>query len=338
MTRTLSATLACTVATLALPLMAWAAPCGNITYIGCCSGATAKYCKSGSLVTKDCTKDKTYGPNCGWVTKLGFYTCNKTVTKDPKGKYERDCSKLPPKPDGGPPKDSGPKKDSGTKVPCGNITYKGCCSGTTAKYCSSGTLKTKDCSKDKTNGPNCGWVTSKSYYSCNKTATKDPSGKYLRDCNKQPDAGTTKKDTGTKPGCGAIKSQGCCAGETVKWCSSGKLNTKSCASKPKCGWDSTKKYYTCGTKGQADPASKYPMKCPGGTTKDSGTKKDTGPTKQDGAVTKQDTGSTKQDTGTTGGGETDDEGCSCAVTGQPASGALLMLLLGLLLISRRRRS
>ena len=265
MTRTLSATLACTVAVLALPLLAWGAPCGNVTYTGCCSGTTAKYCKSGTLVTKDCTKDKTYGPNCGWVAKLKYYTCNKTVTTDPSGKNVRDCTKLP---------DAGtPKKDSGTP----------------------------------------------------------------------------KKDSGTGPSCGTIKSQGCCDGNKVKYCASGKLNTKTCTgAKPKCGWDSTKKYYTCGTTGKVDPAGKYPMKCSGSTSKDSGTtKKDTGTTKQDtGSTSKQDTGSsskqdtgssTQPDTGTTGGGDKDDEGCSCAVNGQPGCGALLLLMLGMLLLWRRQR-
>ena len=266
MTRTLAAALACTVAILAQPVMAWAAPCGNITYTGCCSGSTAKYCKSGSLVTKDCTKDTTYGPACGWVAALKGYSCNKTVTADPAGKNPRDCSKLP---------DAGIKTDAGK------------------------------------------------------------------------DAGTPQKDTGTKPACGAIKSQGCCSGETVKYCVSGKLHTKSCASSPKCGWDTTKKYYTCGTTGQADPAGKYAMKCPGSTTKDSGTKQDTGSTtKQDtGSTTKQDTGSaTKQDTGSTAkqdggttGGDNEDDGCSHGQAGQPGHGALLLMVLGLLLISRRRR-
>ena len=337
MTRTLSATLACTVAVLALPLLAWAAPCGNITYKGCCSGSTAKYCnKSGVLVTKDCTKDTKYGPNCGWVTSLSYYTCNKTVTKDPSGKLERDCAKQPTKPD------AGVKKDTGTTSSCGNITYTGCCTGTTAKYCSSNKLMTKDCSKIS-GTPKCGWVAAKKFYSCTTSEGSDPAGLKIRDCAKQPakpDAGVkkdtgTKKDTGSGPACGAVKSQGCCDGDTVKFCASNKLNTKKCSgAKPKCGWDSTKKYYTCGTTGKADPAGKYPMKCSGSTPKDSGVKKDTGGVKKDTGGIKKDTGATAKDSSTnTGGNDDDDDGCS---VGGGSSSSLLLLALGLLLLVRRR--
>ena len=344
MSRTLLALgLSCTVLCLGLPGTAGAAPCGNITYIGCCDGTTAKYCKSGSLVTKDCSKDKTYGPACGWATGLSAYSCNKTATKDPNGKYIRECSKLP---DGGPPpKTDAGKKDAGAPKTCPGIPPKSCCVGALNKYCnSSGKIITKDCCKDKTYGPACGWVAKLGYYACNKTATNHAT--YPRACGKLPDGGTPPKyDTGTKPACGKITSQGCCDGETVKYCSSSKLNTKSCTSSPKCGWDSTKKYYTCGTKGQADPNGKYPMKCPGGTTtpdKGTTTKQDKGTTTtpDKGTTTKQDTGSTttKQDTGSggTSGGAKDDEGCSCSLTSTPAGAPALLLLLVLGLLRRRR--
>ena len=343
MKRTLMATLACAITVLALPLLAWAAPCGNITKIGCCVGSTAKFCNNGSLVTKDCLKDTKYGPACGWATGLKGYGCNKTVTTDPAGKNPRDCSKLP---DGGSTKlDAGtPKKDSGSTASCGNVTKTGCCQGSTSKYCNNGKLITKDCTKDKTYGPNCGWVTKFKGYACNKTATKDPSGKAPRECSKLPDGGAkfdygTKKDTGTTAPCGTVTKTGCCQGSTSKYCNNGKLVTKDCTKDtkygPACGWVTAFKGYACNKTATKDPSGKAPRECSGSTKQDTGTT-----TKQDtGSTTKQDTGSTaKQDGGGTTGGDKEDEGCSCGMAGQPGQGALLLLtVLGMLLVWRRRR-
>lgn len=126
MKRTLMATLACAITVLALPLLAWAAPCGNITKIGCCVGSTAKFCNNGSLVTKDCLKDTKYGPACGWVTAFKGYACNKTATKDPSGKAPRECS-------------GSTKQDTGTttKQDTGSTTKQD--TGSTAKQDGGGT-------------------------------------------------------------------------------------------------------------------------------------------------------------------------------------------------------
>jgi len=186
---------------------AWAAPCGNVTYVGCCSGTTAKYCSKGTLKTKDCTKDTKYGPKCGWVASKKFYSCSKTSTADPSGKNVMDCSKLPTKPDGGTStkKDYGTsKKDAGPTVACGGVSSKGCCEGNKLKYCYKNSLKTKTCSGST---PQCGWSTSKSYYTCGSSGLADPSGKYPRACGssstkdsgtstKQDKGGLTQKDSG----------------------------------------------------------------------------------------------------------------------------------------------
>jgi len=66
---------------------------------------------------------------------------------------------------------------------------------------------------------------------------------------------------GTGDNCGGIAYQGCCEGQTLKYCENNVLKTASCTSKPSCGWDSTNQYYNCGTAGAADPSGKYPKSC-----------------------------------------------------------------------------
>ena len=305
----------CATAFILTAQISWAQSCGNVTYTGCCSGTTAKYCSGGVLKTKDCTKD-TNGPNCGWVTTKNYYSCNATASKDPNGKYERDCSKLPPKADAGVT-----KKDAGTGPACGTITAAGCCDGSSVKYCSGGVLKTKSC-VGSSYGSLCGWVAALKGYGCSKTATADPSGKLPLKCGgaATTDGGATKKDSGgsTVP-CGAITAKGCCQGETVKVCKSSGLSAHDCSTNTankKCGWDTSKQYYTCTSTGLSDPKGTYPKTCPASTKKDAG------------SVAKKDTGSTvKKDTGTPAVNPTpkDEDSCSVA-SGNSPSGLLLSLI------------
>lgn len=65
-------------------------------------------------------------------------------------------------------------------------------------------------------------------------------------------------------GCGDIVYQGCCDGNTLKWCENGQLKTKNCNNQPNCGWHPMKDYYDCGTMGQADPSGQFPKECSGG--------------------------------------------------------------------------
>ena len=65
----------------------------------------------------------------------------------------------------------------------------------------------------------------------------------------------------TKAICGNISAKGCCDGDTLKYCNGGKLAAENCATNPKCGWDTTKSWYACGTTGTADPAAKYVKNC-----------------------------------------------------------------------------
>ncbi len=71
--------------------------------------------------------------------------------------------------------------DSGgqcTQTSCGPITDKGCCDGTTLKFCQSGTYKTLDCSKN----PSCGWSSAGGFYDCGTSGISDPGGTYSKTC------------------------------------------------------------------------------------------------------------------------------------------------------------
>jgi len=61
---------------------------------------------------------------------------------------------------------------------CGPITSKGCCDGTTLKYCQGTTYKTIDCTKN----PSCGWSSQGSFYDCGTSGYSDPSGQYAKAC------------------------------------------------------------------------------------------------------------------------------------------------------------
>ena len=157
---------------------------------------------------------------------------------------------------------------------CGSITDTGCCDGTSVKYCDKGVLKSLDCSSN----PKCGWDSTYDYYDCGTSGGSDPKGKYSKTCGVKPlDMGALPdkgpSDAGSSGACGGITYEGCCDGNTLKYCDAGKVVVSSCASSPKCGWDSTLLLYDCGTSGAKDPSGKYPMTCKGlsdGGAKDSG--------------------------------------------------------------------
>ena len=53
--------------------------------------------------------------------------------------------------------------------------------------------------------------------------------------------------------------QGCCAGNTVKYCESGVFKQLDCSVNPTCGWSYLGSYYDCGTSGGSHPS--YPKGC-----------------------------------------------------------------------------
>ncbi len=62
-----------------------AAPCGPITYEGCCDGTLLKYCNNTALTQQDCASQP-----CGWDPTSNFYTCGKTGA-DPSGTHPIAC-------------------------------------------------------------------------------------------------------------------------------------------------------------------------------------------------------------------------------------------------------
>lgn len=166
---------------------------------------------------------------------------------------------------------------------CGDIDYTGCCNGDTLQWCEQGVLKTINCGQN----PKCGWDGAKGFYNCATNGQADPSGQYPLQCGGgatcQPDcAGKKCGNDGCgglcgmcAPGqscvnyqcaapateCDGITYQGCCDGQTLKWCEQGQLKTGSCTDKPQCGWDADQSYYNCGTSGNEDPTGENPISC-----------------------------------------------------------------------------
>ena len=135
---------------------------------------------------------------------------------------------------------------------CGKFTSVGCCDGETLKLCAAGKLVVTDCTA--AGKPKCGWNLKWGWYACGTNGSGDPSGKAPKSCSAPaPDAST----------CGAVTTQGCCLGKTLKYCENGKLKVSDCTSSPKCGWDASSSFYDCGTKGAADPSGKHPLSCTG---------------------------------------------------------------------------
>ena len=243
---------------------------------------------------------------------------------------------------------------------CGNITSKGCCSGELLKYCQGNKLYAQDCLTN----PKCGWSKSKSWYDCGTPGGSDPTKAYVKNCDVLTDA--PLPDLGPDmASCGSVTAIGCCEGNKVKFCKSGKLFTLDCKNNPSCGWNPTQNSYFCGTAGTPDPTCKNPMPCP--TAGDAGNseagaadacvplKPDLGQLDQEipdqsqpdvftaDTVPTPDQGSkkdlaVKDGGGDAGGGDPEDEGCDCNLgsSPRPAHGSLMLLLLGGVLLIRRR--
>lgn len=65
----------------------------------------------------------------------------------------------------------------------------------------------------------------------------------------------------TAPGCGPITEAGCCDGDILKICRSGRIIPLPCTYDPKCGWSAKNGYYDCGTTGDGEPTGTLPRNC-----------------------------------------------------------------------------
>jgi hypothetical protein len=61
--------------------------CGAITDVGCCSGATLKYCSGTTVAVSTCASSST----CGWNPTSGYYDCATSGGSDPSGNYPKSC-------------------------------------------------------------------------------------------------------------------------------------------------------------------------------------------------------------------------------------------------------
>jgi hypothetical protein len=141
--------------------------------------------------------------------------------------------------------------DHGPPVPCGKVTFQGCCDGETAKRCLFGSLVVTDCA----NNPSCGW--NGGSYSCGMSGKADPSGVHPKACAALLDAGVP--DGGTP--CGDVTWQGCCDGQFLYFCAGNSLQVWDCRRGPSCGWFAKLGQYTCVTNGAADPMGMVPKDC-----------------------------------------------------------------------------
>jgi hypothetical protein len=138
------------------------------------------------------------------------------------------------------------------------LQLQGCCDGQTLWWCERGLLWSQDCS----GAPKCGWSDS-GHYSCDTAGAVDPAGIYPKDCGQPFGAPPAPAPSHT---CGGIGREGCCDGDTLKYCEDGELQTVNCAFAPECGWRPSTPmsgHYDCGTAGDEAPRGLFPRLCPG---------------------------------------------------------------------------
>jgi hypothetical protein len=81
--------------------------------------------------------------------------------------------------------------------------------------------------------------------------------RVLSGASTPPSAGSGGAPSG---GCNGVTIEGCCAGNTVRFCHNGQLKSMTCASS--CGWSTAENFYDCSNSG-SDPSGQYPLACPG---------------------------------------------------------------------------
>jgi len=199
--------------------------CGAITFEGCCDGTVTRWCSNGSVVEQDCA-DNAETPLCGWLPEQGFYFCATTTDADPSGVFPYSCpGSCTPDCEGKPC-----GADDGCHAKCGCPTGQTCDAGLCVAC-----------------EPQC----------LGKACGDDGCGGVCGSC----EAGQTCHEYGVcVDACQGVPFEGCCAGETMRWCSGGLLSELDCTQKPACGW-SASGYYDCGTDGAADPAGTFPKEC-----------------------------------------------------------------------------
>ena len=265
-------------------------PCKGFSYAGCCDGQTIKYCdpNNPSIVTADCQQS---GPSCGWNAANGYYDCNTDGKPEPTGQFPVTCPACKIDCTGKTCGDDGCGGTCGTcdqgvvcldhvcqPDQCHGVPASGCCDGPVVRYCADNQASSLDCSTQ----PSCGW-NPQGYYACGTDGKADPSGGLTMPCptcspicvDRQcgPDGcggacGVCGPGTKCNGGqcvadtCAGVPFEGCCAGELLRWCSHGTIQTADCAATPACGWKADAAMYDCGSDGSEDPSGIHPGTCP----------------------------------------------------------------------------
>lgn len=154
--------------------------CGDDECGGSCPNLCTgnQECQNNVCVTPTCTPSCN-GTTCGDDGCGGTCACNPGTVCDP---ITQTCGEE--------------------TVPCGDVTYEGCCDGQVVKFCYEGSLQTIDCVGGDTPKPSCGWSTDE-YYDCGTDGMADPSGANPMPC------GACLPDCGGK-NCGADGCGGTC--------------------------------------------------------------------------------------------------------------------------------
>ena len=145
--------------------------CGDVTFEGCCEtvGAAANlhYCENAELTTLNCEA------GCGWNAEAGYYDCG-GAGAEPSGTHPQECvGEI-----GGGGTDGGGTDGGGSDpIPCGALTYEGCCNGTDLVWCEGTAQETLACDA---NG--CGWNAEAGYYDCGGSGA-EPGGTFPLECD-----------------------------------------------------------------------------------------------------------------------------------------------------------
>ncbi len=189
--------------------------------------------------------------------------------------------------------DTSDTSDASGDIPCGSVSFQGCCSQNAVFFCFEDSLQVLNCP----NNQPCGWDEPEGYYDCNTDGESEPTGghPYLcpgeecepycqgRECGPNLCGGTCGScPEGTAcdfssyscvevQTCGEVPVLGCCTGDTVQYCNAdGILNIVDCSQnadqdKTKCGWvDFTEVsgFYDCTSEANPEPSDQIPMDCP----------------------------------------------------------------------------
>ena len=158
--------------------------CGAVTAAGCCAGDTLRYCAAGKVKTKVCAAYL----RCGWSAAYGLYGCGTSAGADPSGKHPRACAGADAAVDAlgdatpVPPGDQSPAQDKAVApdaIGCGPLSFAGCCVKQKLYFCSGGKVLALDCQSNL----HCGWNATGGYYDCGTDGKPDPAGKHPRSCS-----------------------------------------------------------------------------------------------------------------------------------------------------------